>query len=166
LVGQACSPEPEPRDGKPSQGPRAMLTSSPLQEAPVLCQSSSTEGLSAIAFLRTCIFTLQEGFPNLYASGISAFLFLKCPIILLEMVDPFLLCSWLGQGASALWVCYPGPMNTYCFQLWLCNKQLTILINVLHRSGLLNSFLQIIFIVSLFSIWFWCLAFQQLHTDL
>lgn len=41
----------------------------------------STEGLSPVALLRTCVFTPEEGFPNLHASRISAFPFLKNPII-------------------------------------------------------------------------------------
>lgn len=41
----------------------------------------SMEALSPIALPGTCIFTLEEGFPDLCAGGISAFPFLKIPII-------------------------------------------------------------------------------------
>lgn len=73
LTREACSREPELRDDN-------TFLQLPA-EAPVLSELSM-KGLSPIVLLGTFIFfILKEGFPNLHASRISAFPFLKNPII-------------------------------------------------------------------------------------
>lgn len=46
------------------------------------CVRFSTKGHSPTALLRTCIFTVEKRFPSSHANGISAFPFLRNPIIL------------------------------------------------------------------------------------
>lgn len=71
LGEEIFSQELEPRDGKPSQAPRAVLLSisPPVQH----CVRLSTKGQSPSALLRTCISTMEKGFLNLQANWISAF---------------------------------------------------------------------------------------------
>lgn len=76
LGEEIFSQELEPRDGKPSQAPRAVLLSisPPVQH----CVRLSTKGQSPSALLRTCIPTMEKGFLNLDF----------CLPSLLEVVDP------------------------------------------------------------------------------
>lgn len=76
LGEEIFSQELEPRDGKPSQAPRAVLLSisPPVQH----CVRLSTKGQSPSALLRTCISTMEKGFLNLDF----------CLPSLLEVVDP------------------------------------------------------------------------------